>query len=247
MKDVEFQEIEARAAAERARQLTADYGNENAGRDTGRMARFLPGEASAQEVAKKRRKERSERFLNELQRMLADPAYAKRYHEFGDLLDRATDWAAVRKSTLLSGLADARSQIEDMLERAARLEDGRRVFRQSDGSIIDENMNPVSEAEVGGVIWPADAPDGDAYVAQRRRREMLEAELEAHEAWEVDVLGRARDRYQDTDNPITPEEMDSFEHDMNARMNAVPGSHPQSPGSVDPRPTAGAPGGRLTL
>lgn len=214
-----FEELERKADAARQAQDRDDFNNEHAGRDTGRMARFLPGDAAVQRQVEAKRRRR-EQFLNELQRLLADPVYAERYRTFGVLLDDAGAWAAERKTALQSALADAHANAGTLLDGAARLPDGRRVFRHADGSVIDENLNAVTDIDAAAVIWPEDAPSAEEYIAARQREAELQAALDGHEAWEVDVLGRARDRYEDPDNPITPSEMDAWENRISSDMEA---------------------------
>lgn len=237
-----FEEVERRAERTRQAQDRHDFNNEQAGRDTGRMARFLPGDAAKQKQAAAKKRQQ-ERFLNELQRLLDDPVYAARYRSFGSLLDEADAWAAERKSALQSALGEAETAIAVMLDQAAKLPDGRRVFRNSDGRVIDEYLNTVSDSEAAAVIWPEDAPSADVYVAARRRQAELQAALDDHETWEVDVLGRSRDRYEDTDEPITPAEMDAWEDRISTDMHAFDAYAPEAPTTV-PTLDAGASGAR---
>jgi vacuolar-type H+-ATPase subunit I/STV1 len=92
--DDEFQKYLAEERAKRRDQDRDDFNNENAGRDVGRIARFLPKEARAGLRAEKREKKMSE-ALTRLAILMQDPAYAEAFERAGntirDFKERAED------------------------------------------------------------------------------------------------------------------------------------------------------------
>lgn len=207
-----FETITRKDDERRRAELVADYGNEAAGRDTGRMKRHFPGETGAAKDARKR-EEATRRMLNALDQLLLDPVYRARYEAFGSFL---TD-AETRTDTLLDraelALAEASTKLDEVLQGANRSLDGRRVFRFADGRVIDENGETLDADEAAGIVWKSDAPTAEEFIEAKRRRDDAELHLHELQGFRTD-LGEVRDRYEDADNPLAIEEMDDIERDM---------------------------------
>lgn len=204
----------AKAADAKTRDTARDdLQHEIAGRETGRQQRFLTGKF-AEQAAEQRKRERT-RFVSELARMLADPAYAARYQAFGDMLTYAETEAALALFAAEADLTAARDALEDTEDRANRLPDGTKVFRTADGRVVDADGNSVSDADAAGIVWMDDAPGYDAYVAAKARVAAAQKRADDIRHYQTDVLGHARDRWQDQDDPITQTEMDELQNRMN--------------------------------
>lgn len=129
-------EIEAARTREEDRR---DYERELAGIDIGREARFhgtefveerrqgRGGASSAQRSAQ-------QQYASRLQMLLAtNPGYAKAYNNTMDALGDSEKAADDAIEKLEVALTKARRETQDMLERAAKLPDGRRVFKDKNG------------------------------------------------------------------------------------------------------------------
>lgn len=181
-----------------------DQQNELAGRETGRQRRFLPDDALSPEGRKK--KAERERF-SELMRMLADPAYRALYEQAAQRLseaEQATDRALDRIGREISAARDQVSEIED---RAARLPDGTRVYRAADGTIRREDGSIVEGPNAESIVWRGDEPCYEEMQAARERLEVLHRAQQDLLDYQNGVLGPARDRLEDEDNPPTPDEL----------------------------------------
>lgn len=122
------------------RQEFDDLQNEIAGRETGRQARFLPGRNQTSEQERKKREARA--FQKQLDLLLQDPIYRAKYEKVMDTLrdaERATEAALARLDGLIE---DAQSALQDMADRAARLPDGTRVFRDADEP-VEHQAHPI--------------------------------------------------------------------------------------------------------
>ena len=195
-----------------------DYQNELAGRETGRAARFLP--PGARGGQSKERQERERRNWSRLQMLLyTDPAYTALYNDTMDLLTSAE--AATEKA-----LANAEQELSDLLDNAARLPDGRAVFMDGDGNVWTESGKPVDPAKAEGIEWPDDSPSYEEYLKRRQAVDEIRR-------YQVDVLGHARDRMTDPDNPPSTDELEDFNRQLaagmpNAVRNFMPaGDHPE--------------------
>lgn len=152
--------LDSKAREARRRRDTDDFNNEIAGRDVGRIKRFLPESADPAEA--KKRDGRDHQRLSTLMALLQnDPEYAALYE---DTLDE---------------LREAEEATDAAMEKA--LED------------IENAKTPEARDKAQ-----------DRYDALLRYR--------------VDVLGHARDRVMDEDNPPTKEELEKIKRDIEEQM-----------------------------
>ena len=140
----------------RRRQDFDDLQNEFAGRDTGRMQRFLSRDAFDQ-MDRRKAKER-EVVRNLLQILLEDPVYRDRYERVRGALDKvaaATEKAVAR---LKEQFIVAEHELAAIQDRAARLPDGSRVYRDADGVVRREDGSIVDLALVATIRSPVMEP-----------------------------------------------------------------------------------------
>lgn len=203
-------EIEAARTREEDRR---DFERELAGIDIGREARFHStefveerrqgrgGSSNAQRTAQ-------QQYASRLQMLLAtNPAYAKLYNDTMDALgdaEAATDRAIAKAQ---EALEDAQRQLEQTLNRAAKLPDGTRVFRDARGHVWNERRQRVSEADAAGIEWRGDEPAYEQFLEDSESARDRLTRLEALQGFRVDTLGRFRDRLMDEDHPVSEPEL----------------------------------------
>lgn len=179
-----------------------DLQNENAGWDTGRMARFLSADDPRSDDAKRKKREQQavedHRFLE----LMKDPEYRALYAELGESLREAEQQTDQAIQAALSELAALEQDIADMEAVAAKDPDGNPVFRTRDGRVVNANGEELPIEIVAGIVWPDDAPSGEDYFALKAQRNALAERLTALRGYQTDVLGGIRDRYDDTENPM---------------------------------------------
>lgn len=194
-----------------------DYNLENAGVDVGRIPRFLP--ASARPNSKL--KEREQRFSETLSRLailLQDPAYAALYQETVDLVNDYGAKAEAALSEAETHLSKAQAELDETLAQSARLPDGRRVFRSEDGTVYDQDGNAVSGPDAEGIIWPDNAPSYEDYLARKDALAVAKATVEAWQDYLLNVIGVARDRLADEENPLSPDEFQDWQDRVRDRF-----------------------------
>lgn len=219
----------------RRQQDRDDLQNEVAGRETGRMKKFLTADGSDTNAEKKRRKDRA--FQDALERLLAtDLEYRALYEALGDRLGSAEVEADEAIAALRVEIDNLDTLINDMRDQAARLPDGRPVFRHADGRVVDENGDAIAPELAEGVIWPTDAPSAEDYFAATDKRAALWDLMGQWEAYRNDTLGGIRDRYDDRNDPMSKDDLKdaldqietvrpksiSFEQDLIVRERAAP-------------------------
>lgn len=199
------------------RQDFDDLQNELAGRETGRQERFFPGDERSPKD--QRRKQESEQAVRTaLDALLADPVYRARHDEAMSRLrdaEQATEAALDRIARMIGETEDA---IRDMEDRAARLPDGTLVFRDAGGVVRRADGSVVDAYLVDTIIWTGNEPSYEDYRAQQDRLAGLEESRVDVERYRDDVLGPARDRLTDHDNPPSLGELDDIIADIESEM-----------------------------
>lgn len=145
--------------------------------------------------------------------ILADPVQLEAFQFKLDTYDEATVRALLENEKLLD-IAQAR--IDDMLERAYVIEDGRRVFKTRDGlKVYDEHGTELSEEIVHPDQIGPERPYWEDYQATREQERALIEEREEILQFQ-DKLDHARERAGD--ESLTQQELDDLEADLEKSM-----------------------------
>lgn len=231
MTDNEFHDSDR---LKRREQDYADQQNELADREVGRMARFTSPENRRDAYGERKSDKKFPETLTALQRLLQTPGYAEARAEFGDFLrdvESATDTAI---AMVQRELANAEAALTDTLEVANRLPDGRAVFRDKHGQVWTENGELVSADDAAAVVWKDGAPTYEDYQTARQRAENARRKLDELEGYQRDVLGPARDRFEDDEEPMTADEFDEHRKRIKDEM-------PEAVQDLMPKATVAAP------
>jgi hypothetical protein len=161
-----------------------------------------------------------------LQLLLAnDPEYRALYEQTWDRLTEAEAKADAAIADLEAKLAEQQDALDDIERSAASLPDGTKVFRAVDGSLKTVDGQDVSHL-ADHVAWKGDEPSWEDYITQRDRVVQTQDRLDAWRHYQVNTLGRARDRLSDQDNPPSAKELEDIMQDIEAeqpkRMDAEP-------------------------
>ena len=195
-----------------------DLQNELNGVDTGRLKRFLSAEE--RDVREGRSgKNNTSATLSRLQLLLASsPAYAALYNEAQEALDAAEQATQAALAKARAGLRSAQSKLDETLENAARLPNGTRVFRDAHGQVWTEDGEKVMAEDAASIVWRGDEPSFEQYTEQKETRDRATATIAEIEGYQVDVLGRIRDRMSDEDEPPTESELKGFKREIEQKM-----------------------------
>ena len=218
----ELHDREARLEAERQRRITDDLANETAGRETGRIKRLdHPGD---QPIGARGRKDKEERdrtaSLTRLQALLNDPAYRALYDDTFDQLRAAEAATEAALEEAHDALSQAETDLQSTLDNAARLLDGTRVFRDADGNIRTEDGDIVSGPDAETIVWKGGEPSYEELLARRKAEGDARQRIDDLLRYQNDVLGPARDRMEDPDNPPTPDELKQIQDEVRSGMSA---------------------------
>lgn len=201
--------LKASAADIKQQEDFDDLQNETAGRDTGRIKRFFNENRGETKAERDRKHNNTAEFLSALDVLLQDPEYAKLYNDTKDLLRRAETAAE-------SALNKAEATLEDIESRAAKLPNGTKVFMDKNGHARTEDGAIINVAIAEGIVWPDDAPMWED-------REAVREHIDVIRAYQVDVLGHARERLDDEENPAQKDELEDLQKDMQEGLDQIVG------------------------
>lgn len=191
-----------------------DLQNEISGRDVGRNTRFI-NRTDNTVAAAQRRDAKMHMQITALQAMLQnDPEYAQLYNDTNDLLDRAETAADNAIDQLTQDLSEHEQELNETLENASCLPDGTRVFKDEYGYVWTEDDELVAPKDAEGIVWNENSPSREEYMQQRQKVDETRRRIEDIQHYQIEVIGNARDRMNDQDNPVTPEEMERIQEDV---------------------------------
>ena len=210
--------------ADRRQRDFDDLQNEATGRDVGRISRFL-AEGDARSAEAKRRTAEREQTRRSLALLLEDPIYRARYETTWDALRQAEMASDRALDHLTEQITHATSALQQMEDGAARLPDGTMVFRDETGMVRRADGTAIGETLTATILWDGHEPSYEDYVAARERLASLEDAQRSVERYQTDVVGAARERLDDEENPPSLEELDAILGNIEARMPEVVREH----------------------
>jgi hypothetical protein len=193
-----------------------EYSDELADRDTGRRLRF--GVSDNGEGTLSDRGKKKQRRLDELLRLLQNPAYAQLYREATETIQRIDDAAERARSKLARERGVLTERLESLKSRAAELPDGRKIFRSENGRLITEDGADVTaKRDTIKGLSPETATWKEFRDAQTRLAEIQQQQREIDDYMQ-DVIDPARERLTNPDNPPTMSELREFQQTVEDAM-----------------------------
>lgn len=184
-----------------------------AGRDTSRGGRHIYGERLRAMISKRR----ASGELSALDMLLmSDPDYAALYFEVSDALAEAENAVETALDALNRRIEAAETAISEMESRAAQLRDGTLIFRDAEtGRIFTADGGEITgHPDLEGAEWPTNAPDWAQYRAEQQQAAQARADRDEVIRYQIDVLGTARDRLDDSSNPPSREALEQMKRDI---------------------------------
>ena len=199
---------EARRQAER--ELDA-FNAEQSGVLSGYRGRHLPDDPDTRRQRTAKKDADAKRQLSALQSLLAsDPAYAALYNE---TFNKLRDAEAATEAALISAqaaLGMAKEDVADTLDAASTLPDGTKVFRDANGDVFTEDGERVAGDDLETIVWREDSPSHEDYLGKRDAMSDAQTRIDALRDYQTNVLGDARNRLEDEDNPPSKDELEEI-------------------------------------
>ncbi|MEM9099046.1 MAG: hypothetical protein AAGC79_11035 [Pseudomonadota bacterium] len=194
-----------------------DLESERAGVENGRINRFFgddgPSLSGAHRDKDKREADTARQIL-----LTTNMTYARQYRAVMDQLIAAEAATAQALASAGAQLDEADADLAALRGRAARLEDGRIVFKDAEGRVRDEDGNVLSDIDPDSVLWPETAPSYEDWQQAHDHARAAQDTVDRVREYQVDVLGRARDRMSDQENPPSQEELDGILDEIETQM-----------------------------
>lgn len=217
--------------SENKKQDLDDLNNEIAGRETGRIKRFLSQEARDYiEDGKKGKKQEKLSLLDIL--LMTDPVYAQLYSDVMEKIEEIDKAIKKALTRIEQRIAFLEENLADIRTRAQRLDDGTLIYRSQNGAVYTDDGVPVSKSELGAVRWKTSDPSWE------KRREAGEAldstykKKEEIEEYRDGALQHAKDRMNDRDNPPGKDELQKIRDEL---FNELPDSVEANMAATDDR------------
>ncbi|TLP43450.1 hypothetical protein FDK21_18030 [Cohaesibacter sp. CAU 1516] len=201
--------IIAKAQKERDRQVDYDdHNNALRGTDVGRDLRFLSPEAH--EAVNGDRK--AKKGLDPLELALLSAEYAQMYNLVLDG-NRDAQNAITDLGDRIDLLMDkVNERIDQTLDKAVTLPDGRKVFMHEDGKVYTSDDKPVDPVHVAGIDW-TDRPTYNEYRALLIDRDRLQEIRDENDQNSL-RLGEIRDDLENRDNPLSQNQLQSHKKEQ---------------------------------
>ncbi|MEM6888160.1 MAG: hypothetical protein AAF636_08480 [Pseudomonadota bacterium] len=208
MVEAEHENMRLAERFKRHAQSMDDFNNEMAGRDVGRISRFV-GASSSGSVEGRHRREGQKEQDTQFQMMAATMAYQVLLEETVKALRNAQ----ARISTVLDAVQNMRA-VEEVAQdqraaRAARLPDGSSVFRDDNGKVRRDNGEIVAAELAATIIWREDEPSFEEWQFHRERLERLKA-LEKDAMAAEQNVGDMQARVEDGDAKASIDELEEI-------------------------------------
>ena len=238
----DFEQLSQEASERKRIQDLKDLNDELAGRETGRIKRYL-GATSADDPSSPNNRHRASSVSILDQLMISDPIYRDMHHRTSQALAHAQNRLDQARDRFASMRQETETELEDMKARAARLPDGAAVFRDKNGAVRREDGSIVDQTLADTVLWRGDEPSYEDWKAANERLERLEEKEREVEAAQQEI-GEMQDRLQDADNPPSPEEMEDMQahadeilSGLESNLSAISAAPTKSPSQSPAGPT----------
>ncbi|MEM9128191.1 MAG: hypothetical protein AAGA97_00460 [Pseudomonadota bacterium] len=219
-----FNEVSLAAAQQRLRDDALDQGLESAGLSGSRRVRFGVGEANTVDAEGRSKKERIRRTLEWL--LLNDAEYARLHGEAMTAVRSAAETAREVMRQIEKEMAAIHGTIAKIMDSAAQLQDGRKVFRDKNGVVRFADGEIVPDALADTIEWRGDEP-GYEYARRVLDRESQLTDA-LHEIRGIEVeIGGYRDELTNNEAPAErgriPEIIDRINHLSDKIETSMPG------------------------
>lgn len=155
----------------------------------------------------KKRKTASDLFQETLEWLLLNnPAYKLAHQNLMTAIRDTQDAAQTALDNVMSALASKRAMMDKLLSTAAKLPDGRYVFKDKDGNVRDEDGEIIAPELAATIKWTGHEPGYEYYHSYKRDIEALEQAEQELRGIETE-LGEMHNNANSNAAPRTPEEL----------------------------------------
>ncbi|MCK5590326.1 MAG: hypothetical protein KAI72_00070 [Candidatus Pacebacteria bacterium] len=193
----------------KAEEDNRDYNNEIAGRDVGRIKRFLSeaGHDSLEERKGKKSRE-SLSFLDIL--LLTDPVYAALYADVMERIEEIDKAIIKTLASLDQRISILEKRMTNIEDRAYRLNDGTRVYRGENDIAYTENGHVLSTQETSTITWQSHNASWKERYSTSVKLDHVYHKKEGVETYRDEVFQDVKDHMSDPDNLPDKDELQNI-------------------------------------
>jgi hypothetical protein len=166
----------------------------------------VPQKLAMTDTEKKDSKERL--TILTLADLMQDPEYAKLYTETNDLVHRLMRLTEEELDNANASVSKLSEERKELIDNANRLADGRVVFKDENGNVLTEDGDKITDPVLlEGIVFKDGATTYEEFMENKNA---MDAALETSDEltrYQVEVLGDALFKLQDTDNPPSKAEL----------------------------------------
>lgn len=197
-----------------------DYNFAVSGVGVGRQRKHLQDGEIDPLTGEKKKDAIADALQRSLEELLLNPQYRIAHENLVSAVRDASSQADRMLDDIRIQLDEARDAINIMLSKAARLKDGRMVFKFADGRVEDENGNIIDDALTQHIIWTPDMPTGEEFRGLQDRINRLE-DAEREVLGIQTEIGDINNRAHDNENPFTPDALQTQTDRVNDLRNQL--------------------------
>jgi multidrug efflux pump subunit AcrA (membrane-fusion protein) len=212
----DFHKVAGQLTEKQRQSSLDDYHHELAGlsNSVGRQQRFLNKDKSHSQSEQRRRANERIQQLTALQTLLNDPIYRALFEETMSLLEKAESATEQVLERAEEELRQAEEALQKTLDDANCLPDGKKVFRDTNGDVRTADGKLVDPADAASIVFKDDAPSYEDYTKAKQHTDSARDRVGSIRRYQTHVLGGARDRMTDPDNPPSKDDMDDIQKDI---------------------------------
>ena len=213
----EFNKISGSDAQKRAQMDFDDLQNEFAGRDVGRIKRFLTGtQHDPQAIQKRRADQETSLFLAQVQ----SEKMARLTEEWGEKLREARKFLDEARQKLAGFQNHINAERMEIDARAMRLPDGTRVYRGDDDRAYTRDGKLSDHPDAQNIIWQhssARLSESQRNDERRQKSDALENKLDSADA----EHGEMAERRSNPDNQMSEGQVEAEIQSLDDMMNDI--------------------------
>jgi hypothetical protein len=216
-----FNEHAERLREERGQDDFDNLQHSLSGLETGQQTRHGLSKDTSSSIFGDKRKSITEQIRETLEWLLLNnPQYKLAHESFMNSVHEAQHITQTALERVIAQLANERIVLDELLDSAAKLPDGTKVFKDKNGVVKNQDGEDVSAELAATIQWTGNEPSYEAYQAQTQRIEQLEARENELRGIETE-LGEIHERGNTNSVPMSEEDLNSETKRANALKERV--------------------------
>jgi len=215
-----FNEQAGRLRDEREQENFDNLQHTLSGVETGQQTRHGLSKDTGSSVSGKRKSLTDQVFETLEWLLLNNPQYKLAHETFMNSIHEAQQITQTALERVISELTKERVVLDELLESAAKLPDGTKVFKDKNSDVRNQDGEIIPAELAATIQWTGNEPSYEEYQAQTQRIEALEAAENELRGIETD-LGEIHERGNTNSAPLSEDDLNSSANRANTLKERV--------------------------